>query len=306
MKLEHKSKNRRGVEQVQARWGWYFVIPAIIFFSIFSFYPIINAFTLSFFKKNMISPLPPRFIGLGNYMYVLQSPDFWNSVRATITFTLGTFIPLVVFSLLIAILITLQGRNFRLWQLLYYSPAVLSSAVAALIWMQIFTPTGIANQVVNTLRHTSGVDMRWLSSGEMVQFSTMIVYFWKYIGYFTVLYITGITKIPPVIYEAATIDGASRSQAFYKITLPLLKPTTALVSIVAMLQCLKTFSTQFLFTQSGAPKAPINVITLNIYNTALKDYNVGRASVMSILLFVTMLILTVIQLKVSRSDEVTY
>jgi len=85
MKLEHKSKNRRGVEQVQAQWGWYFVIPAIIFFSIFSFYPIINAFTLSFFKKNMISPLPPRFIGLGNYMYVLQSPDFWNSVRATIT-----------------------------------------------------------------------------------------------------------------------------------------------------------------------------------------------------------------------------
>lgn len=125
----------------------------------------------------MISPLPPRFIGLGNYMYVLQSPDFWNSVRATLTFTIGTFIPLVVVSLLIAILITLQGKNFRLWQLLYYSPAVLSSAVAALIWMQIFTPTGIANQVVNTIRHTSGVDMRWLSSGEMVQFSTMIVYF---------------------------------------------------------------------------------------------------------------------------------
>ena len=254
----------------------------------------------------MISPIPPRFIGLENYIYVLQSSDFWNSVRATLTFTLGTFIPLVIASLVIALLITLQGRNFRLWQLLYYSPAVLSSAVAALIWMLIFTPTGIANQFVNTLRNTSGMDMRWLSSGEMVQISTMIVYFWKYIGYFTVLYITGITKIPAVIYEAATIDGASRSQAFFKITLPLLKPTTALVSIVAMLQCLKTFSTQFLFTQSGAPKAPINVITLNIYNTALKDYNVGRASVMSILLFVTMLILTIIQLKVSRSDDVTY
>ncbi|HPC72359.1 MAG TPA: sugar ABC transporter permease [Treponema sp.] len=306
MNTERKGKKRRGVEQVQARWGWYFVIPAIVFFSIFSFYPIINAFTLSFFKKNMISPIPPRFIGLENYIYVLQSSDFWNSVRATLTFTLGTFIPLVIASLVIALLITLQGRNFRLWQLLYYSPAVLSSAVAALIWMLIFTPTGIANQFVNTLRNTSGMDMRWLSSGEMVQISTMIVYFWKYIGYFTVLYITGITKIPAVIYEAATIDGASRSQAFFKITLPLLKPTTALVSIVAMLQCLKTFSTQFLFTQSGAPKAPINVITLNIYNTALKDYNVGRASVMSILLFVTMLILTIIQLKVSRSDDVTY
>ncbi|MCA1950368.1 MAG: sugar ABC transporter permease [Treponema sp.] len=306
MNIEKQVKKRKGVEQVQARWGWYFVIPALIFFSVFSFYPIINAFTLSFFKKNLISPLPPRFTGLNNYIFVLQSPDFWNSVRATITFTLGTFIPLVLMSLLIAILITIQGKHFRIWQLLYYSPAVLSSAVAALIWMLIFTPTGIANQFINAMKQTSGVDMRWLSSGEMVQLSTMIVYFWKYIGYFTVLYVTGITKIPAVIYEAATIDGASRSQAFFKITLPLLKPTTALVSIMAMLQCLKTFSTQFLFTQSGAPKAPINVITLNIYNTALKEYNVGRASVMSILLFVAMLILTIIQLKISRSDEVTY
>ncbi len=145
-----------------------------------------------------------------------------------------------------------------------------------------------------------------LSDSVMLQISTMVVYFWKYIGYFTVLFITGLGKIPKGIYEASTIDGASRGQTFFRITVPLLKPTTVLVSIIAMLQCLKTFSTQYLFTQSGSPKGPINVITLDIYNTAMREYNVGKASVMSIILFAAMLILTVVQLRFSRADDVTY
>jgi multiple sugar transport system permease protein len=93
---------------------------------------------------------------------------------------------------------------------------------------------------------------------------------------------------------------------FFRITLPLLKPTTLLVSIMSMLQCLKTFSTQYLFTQAGSPVPPINVITLNIYNTALREYNIGRACVMSVLLFIFMILLTVLQLNFSRSDDVAY
>ncbi|MDR0814125.1 MAG: sugar ABC transporter permease [Bacteroidales bacterium] len=301
-----KQKRKKGLERKLARWGWIFVTPAIVFFSIFSFYPIINAFVMSFYRKNMISLVRPVFVGFANYITVLGSPSFWNSVVATVIFTLGTFIPLVVFSLILAIFICAQKRSPRVWQLIFYSPAVLSSAVAALIWMIIFQPTGLANQIANALFLGGGVDVHWLSNGAMVRISTMIVYFWKYIGYFTILFITGVTKIPRGIYEAATIDGAGKMQSFILITVPLLKPTTTLVSIMAMLQCLKTFSTQYLFTQGGAPRSPINVITLNIYTTAMKEYNVGRASVMSILLFLTMLLLTVVQFRVSKSDEVTY
>jgi multiple sugar transport system permease protein len=301
-----KTRRASGLERKLARWGFIFVIPAILFFALFSFYPIINAFVMSFHRKNMISLIAPVFVGFANYTAVLASSGFWNSVRATVVFTLGTFIPLVVASLILASLITSRGKGARMWQLFFYSPAILSSAVAALIWMIIFQPTGIANQIVNGLLFQSGVDRRWLSNGTMAQISTMIVYFWKYVGYFTILFITGLTKIPSVIYEGARIDGASRLQVFAKITLPLLKPTTMLVSIMAMLQCLKTFSTQYLFTQSGAPRAPIDVITLNIYTTAMREYNVGRASVMSILLFLTMLALTIVQFRVSKSDEVAY
>ena len=265
-------KRKNGLERKLARWGWYFVTPAILFFSVFAFYPIITAFMMSFHRKNLISLVRPVFVGLNNYIFVLQSPSFWNSARATITFTLGTFVPLTVFSLILAAFITAQRKAGRLWQLLFYSPAVISSAVAALVWYIIFQPTGLANQIVNGLLFRSGVDMRWLSDGRMVQLSTMIDYFWKYVGFFTILFITGLSKIPRGIYEAATIDGAGRLQTFYRITLPLLKPTTILISTMTMIQCLKTFSTQYLFVQSGAPRAPIDVITLNIYFTTFAVY----------------------------------
>lgn len=261
---------------------------------------------LSLCSKNLISPRPAVFVGFRNYARLFASADFWNSVRSTIVFTAGTFVMLVLTSLVLAVFLTFRRRGSRTLQLIYYAPAIFSSVVAALVWKVMFAPPGIANQAVNTLLHTKGIDMQWLSNSTMLQVSTIIVYFWKYIGYFTVLFITGIDKIPHGIYEAARIDGASRGQMFFTVTLPLLKPTTILVSIMAMLQCLKTFSTQYLFTQSGSPLSPINVITLNIYNTALREYNVGRSSAMSVLLFLVMVILTVIQLKFSRSDDVSY
>ena len=194
----------------------------------------------------------------------------------------------------------------KVFQIAYYTPAILSSVVAAAIWLLIFDPRGLGNYWINKLLSTPGVDHQWLLNSTMLQLSTMIVYFWKYIGYFVILFITGLSTIPPVVYEAALIDGANRFQVFWSITLPLLKPTVVLVSIMAMLQCLKTFSTQYLFTQNGASLGPINVITLNIYQTGIKLQRIGRASAMSIVLFLIMLFLTWLQFRSSKPDETDY
>jgi multiple sugar transport system permease protein len=299
-----------GIEKKQARWGIIFVTPAILFFSVFSFYPILNALYTSLFDKRVLSLAKPPFVGIGNYKYLFTSTaaGFWNSLRATSVFTVGTFIPLLVISLLLAVFLTRAvSRRWRgFFQIAYYTPAVLSSVVAAAIWMLMFDPRGLANQWVNTLFNSAGIDHKWLADSVMVQISTMIVYFWKYIGYFVILFITGLSSIPPTIYEAATIDGANKWQSFWKITLPLLRPTVALVSIMSMLQCLKTFSTQYIFTRSGAPQAPVNVITLNIYHTGITNQRIGRASALSIILFVIMLVFTYLQFCTSKGDEVEY
>lgn len=297
------AKRRTSLEAAHDRWGWFFVAPGIVFFAIFSFYPIINAFYTSFFNKKLLSLKAPKFVGFLNYSKVLSSPDFWNSIRATLVFTVGTFVPLFIFSLVLAVLIASRKKFQRTLQMALYSPAVLSSVVAALIWLLIFDPRGLANQAVNFICHTPGIDHQWLSDSTMVQISTMILYSWKYVGYFTILFLTGIAKIPQSVNEAALIDGAGPVQRFFRITLPLLKPTTVLVSVMILIQCLKTFSTQYLFTQRGAPLTAINVLTLNIYNTALRDGNMGRASVMSVLLFVFMLALSWLQIKLSEKGE---
>ncbi|MCH3917923.1 MAG: sugar ABC transporter permease [Spirochaetia bacterium] len=308
MKKNNKSFS---IERKEAHWGLAFTIPCLVFFAIFSFYPIINAFFTSLTNKNVISR-HSSFVGLGNYIYLFTKDNsgfsLLNSLRATLTFTIGTFVPMVVFSLLLAVLLMqLKKQSQRSFlEIAYYMPAVLSSVVAAVIWMMLFDPRGLVNQVTNILARTTGKDYGWLVDSNMLQLSTMIVYFWKYIGYFVILFITGLASIPPTLYEAAIVDGSTRWHTFWKITFPLLKPTILLVSVMAMLQCLKTFSTQYMFQQGGTARQPIDVITMNIYFTGIRNGRLGRASAMSIILFIIMLSLTLLQFKASNSDDIDY
>ena len=299
------------IEKRQARWGFAFTIPCLVFFAVFAFYPIISAFITSLTNRKAISR-NYSFVGLENYIYIFTKGNggysLLNSLRATLVFTIGTFIPMVVISLLVAVLLSQLRKpgHSKFYELCFYTPAVLSSVVAATIWMILFQPTGLVNQFSNFVMRTIGKDYQWLTSNNMLQISTMIVYFWKYIGYFTILFITGLASIPSTLYEAALVDGSSRWHSFWHITLPLLKPTVVLVSIMAMLQCLKTFSTQYMFVQGGTARAPIDVITMNIYFTGVNNGYLGRASAMSIVLFLIMLVFTALQFKFQSGDDVDY
>ena len=299
------------IEKRQARWGFAFTVPCLVFFAVFAFYPIISAFITSLTNRKAISR-NYSFVGLENYIYIFTKGNggysLLNSLRATLVFTVGTFIPMVVISLLLAVLLSPLRKpgHSKFYELCFYTPAVLSSVVAATIWMILFQPTGLVNQFSNFVMRTSGKDYQWLTSNNMLQISTIIVYFWKYIGYFTILFITGLASIPSTLYEAALVDGSSRWHSFWHITLPLLKPTVVLVSIMAMLQCLKTFSTQYMFVQGGTARAPIDVITMNIYFTGVNNGYLGRASAMSIVLFLIMLVFTALQFKFQSGDDVDY
>ncbi|MCI7606179.1 MAG: sugar ABC transporter permease [Spirochaetales bacterium] len=306
-----KKTKKYSIEKRQARWGFAFTVPCLVFFAVFAFYPIISAFITSLTNRKAISR-NYSFVGLENYIYIFTKGNggysLMNSLRATLEFTIGTFIPMVVVSLFVAVLLSQLRKpgHSKFYELCFYTPAVLSSVVAATIWMILFQPTGLVNQFSNFLMRTSGKDYQWLTNNTMLQISTMIVYFWKYIGYFTILFITGLASIPSTLYEAALVDGSSRWHSFWHITLPLLKPTVVLVSIMAMLQCLKTFSTQYMFVQGGTARAPIDVITMNIYFTGVNNGYLGRASAMSIVLFLIMLVFTALQFKFQSGDDVDY
>ena len=307
-----KKLKKYSIEKQQAKSGFLFTIPCIVFFAVFSFYPIINAFITSLTNRKAIGR-NWNFVGFENYIYLFTKDNggfsLFNSLKATAIFTLGCFIPMVIVSLALAVLIMQLRKpgHKKFFELSFYTPAVLSSVVAATIWMIMFQPTGLINQLSNTIMRTFGIDYQWLTKNGMLRASTIIVYFWKYIGYFTILFITGLASIPPALYEAAIVDGSSRWHTFWHITLPLLKPTIVLVSIMAMLQCLKTFSTQYMFYQGGTAREPIDVITMNIYFTGVRNGYLGRASAMSIILFLIMLVFTYLQFSVQKGgDDVEY
>ena len=297
---------RKGLCERRGRWGWAFVFPSLVFFGLFSLYPVANALYLSLFQKHLLSRAAPKFIGLGNYTYLLSSPGFWNSLAVTGIFAGGSFAMLVGLSLVLALFISSRKRFQRFLQLSFFSPAVVSTVVAAAIWLLIFDPRGIANQLTNAFVGTPGLDHKWLVAPGMLQLATMLVYVWKYVGYFTIIFIAGISSIPRSLVDAARVDGATVWQVFWMVTFPLLKPTTLLVSVVAMIQCLRTFSTQYLFVQAGSPRGPVDVITLNVYHTAIRTFQIGRASALSIILFAIMLFLSWLQFRVARSEEVSY
>jgi multiple sugar transport system permease protein len=193
------------------------------------------------------------------------------------------------------------------FKMINYSPSIISGVVSATIWLLIFDPRGLANQWLNFLAgNPLPIDYKWLALPAMARLATIIVYFWKYVGYFVIIYFAGLVGIPSSLYEVAEIDGASAWKRFWRITIPLLKPTLEFVLIVALIQCVKTFSIQYVFTQSGSPFEPINVVTLNIYTTAMKYHSLGRATAMSVSLFCFILIFTIIQLRVYRAERVSY
>ena len=191
-----------------------------------------------------------------------------------------------------------------LFRTMFYLPVVAPMVAVSLSWMWLYDKNiGFLNYVLGLLNVSP---LPWLTSAKWAMKSVIIMSIWKSMGYNMVIFLAGLQGIPVELYEAAQTDGATGWRNFWSITLPLLKPTTLLVSVMVMLQCLKTFSTQYLFSTSGAPTRPIDVITLSIYNTAIKDHNIGRASAMSVLLFLVMLILTWLQLKIARTEDVTY
>lgn len=292
------------LRQKKALIGFIFVIPALVYFTVFRFYPVGNAVYTSFMRYNLLSRDPWTFIGVDNYITLYESARFWNAVEATAVFTIGAFIPLVVFSLLFALLITSRHRGIRHLQVAIFAPVVIPGVVGSLVWLMILDPRGIANQAMNFLTGMSGVDWRWVSSGDMTRISSMLVYFWSYVGFFTIIFTAGLGSIPADLKEAAYIDGATAGQRFRSITLPLLKPTTLVVSIMAMIFCMRTFSVQYVFANTGgAPRRPIHVVTFFIYDTAMRDHQMGLATAASVLLMLAMLVFSIIQLRVGRQSD---
>lgn len=277
--------------------GWLTVVPALATQIVFIYLPLVWAFYISLHKWNMIRPM--KWIGLENYIKLFNSADFWNSLRITGVYIVGTVVPSVIIGLLLAVLLNVEWIKGRgLFRTLFYIPVITSMAAAAVIWGWLFeTNYGLINYFLTWF----GISKKaWLGDPDYALFALIIVGVWKRIGYNMVLFLAGLQTIPKTYYEAAEIDGATAWDKFRNITLPLLSPTTLFVVIMQFIASFRVFVSVSVMT-NGGPAKSTNVITYYLYENAFKYLKFGYASAIAVVMFGMMIVFTLIQFKISKS-----
>ena len=279
------------------RAGFLFVLPALLFFGSVFLLPLAQSVVYSFYR---IVPGGAReFVGLRLYEKVLTDPTFWTAVGNTLKLLLLTVPSTVILALAVALglnrIINLRWRN--LWASMYFLPFATSLIAAALIWQWIYEPVyGFLNYALGFV----GIPpQKWLQSLTQVLPSIAAVGVWVRIGFDTMIFLAALQSIPEEYYEASTIDGASRWQQLRYITLPLLNPQIVMVCILELIFNFKVFDQVYATTQGGPAGASQTIIML-LYDTAFKFFRFGDASVMAVFVFVTLMVVTLLQWRIFR------
>jgi len=281
-------------------WGFAFVLPAVVFFAIFAYYPIISAAQLSLTEYNLLSP--PEYVGYANYDYLFHSARFHKILINTFEFVGGSAIPTWIVALALALIFTQNFRGLGLYRTLYFVPIVLSETVISIVWRLLYHPQGAINAMIAPFN--GGYRIPWLSNPDVAPVAIIIVAIWRVFGYYMIIFITGLQNIPIEYYDAARVDGASRLQVFRHITMPLLRPTTLFVVVITLLSSFQTFVYQYLITYRGGPNDATNVLAYLVYEEAFANLNMGRAAAISMVLFAMLVVLTFIQLRLLRQRDV--
>jgi ABC-type sugar transport system permease subunit len=281
----------------QRRAGLLFVLPALAYFACVFLVPLVESVIGSFYRT--VPGGASRYVGVRLYEKVLTDSTFWQAVGNTVTLLLMSVPATVVLALAAALglhrLVSLRWRSA--WTAMYFLPFSVSLVAAALVWQWMYDP------VYGFLNHLLGrvglPPQKWLQSLEQVRPALALVNVWLRLGFDTIIFLAALQAVPGEYYEAAAIDGASRWQALWHVTLPLLNPQIVMVTILELIFNFKVFDTVYATTQGGPASASQTVIML-LYDTAFKYFRLGDASVMAVFVFASLLLVTLLQWRLFR------
>ncbi|MCH4160947.1 carbohydrate ABC transporter permease [Bifidobacterium sp.] len=272
------------------------VTALIVYFSIFMVYPIYKAFAGSLHEWN---PLVGTYnwVGLDNFKSVLSDGLFWKSLWNTAYFSVFSIVFRIILGLGLALLLSSRLVKAKdSLRGLFYMPTITPLVAVSFVWMWMFDPQfGMINKV-------TGLDINWLNDSHWALPAIIIMTIWKDFGYATVLYLAGLMNLPRDVYEAAQIDGANSWQTFWRITLPLLKPTTLFIVITSLITYVQAY-VQILVMTEGGPGTQTYTISYLIFDQAFQKYDFGTASAMSVILFAITGVLTILMFRASGDME---
>jgi len=272
-----------------------FIAPNFILFGVFTFWPFIYSFILGLTKWNMIGKA--KFIQLGNYQQMLEDPVFWQVLKNTVLLAFGVVVVKLVLALALALLLNQRLAGRTLYRAIIFSPTFTTSVAVAMVWTWVFDPFyGLLRVPLAWLGLPSPA---WLSDVNWSLPAVIIVTIWSGLGYDMVIFLAGLQGIDRVYYEAARVDGASSWQVFRNITFPLLSPTTFFLTITSIIGAFKTFDIVSVMT-GGGPLNSSNVYIHYVYQNAFQWFRMGYASALAVVFFIIILIITLIQFRISR------
>ncbi|HHW32229.1 MAG TPA: sugar ABC transporter permease [Clostridiaceae bacterium] len=283
-------------------WGYLFILPALVFFIMFMVYPLIEAVILSFhsFRLNAESM---KFVGFENYIRILKDPVFIKSLLNTFIIVLLVVPVTEIISLLLSeLLIERSPKSQTFFRIAFYLPVVLSVVTISLVWKNMYSQ---AYGILNYLLSLIGIEpVNWLGNPRLVKFSLSVVIITFTLGQPIVLNLAALGSIPVTYYEAAYIDGASNWDRFWKITLPLIKPTTLYIIVTTTIKAFQVFGIIKIMTGGGPNYASSTVLYL-IYERAFTFNDLAIASTMGVILFIVVAIFSAVQFKL-MSGSVEY
>ncbi|MCF6136625.1 carbohydrate ABC transporter permease [Pseudalkalibacillus berkeleyi] len=275
--------------------GWVFILPAFILLIVFWIYPIGYSFYLSFLNWDMLSP--PSFVGAEHYQTLMNSADFKQSLLNTGLYTFFYVIGVVVIGMMLALLVNQQLKGIGFFRMLLFSPHITPIIAISIVWMSLYDlDDGLLNALLTSVGLPEGT---WLASSDTVLMSLIIMGLWKAVGYYMMFFLAALQSVPLHIYEAGRLDGANRWQMFWHITLPFISPITFFVVIVSIIEAFQTFDQIAVMTQGGPSNSSL-VLVYYLYRHAFEYFNIGFASAIAIVLFLSLVVFSVVQYFISR------
>jgi ABC-type sugar transport system permease subunit len=293
---KRSNSHRRTLSSHERKWGFLFSLPTIIFFLIFLIYPTFNAFFLSLFKYDIFTT--KNFVGFKNYITLFSSEEFQQSFTVTLVFVFGTAVPTVVLSLLTALVLNKAFVGRTIYRTLFFMPSVMSLVAVAIIFTGVFDSYGVLNYFIGFV-YKSEKPLYWLSEYPNALIAIILVRIWRSFGYYMVLYLAGLQGIPNEYYEAAEMDGVNWWNKFRHITWPLLAPTTAIVTIVLIVNAFKAFAVPYVMTKGG-PAETTRIIPIMLYEVGFRFFKMGRASAISIIMLAFIAAFSFFQFEMSK------
>lgn len=278
-----------------------FLLPNLLIFGIFVIFPAIFGFIISFTKWNVLTS--PDFIGLKNYIKILNDAKFWDTFVRTFVYVLASVPLTFLLSMGLALILNAKIKVRGLFRAIFYLPSMLSFIIIGVSWQWLLGDNfGVVNYILELIGLQS---VRWLTTPVTATIMVIIATVWARAGYYMVMFLSGLQGIPESYYEAANIDGANKWQQFIHITFPLLKPTSLIVVVLNTIEVFKMYGLVHSMTTGGPGKATTFIVQ-DIYTTAFGKGNMGYAATMSMVLFVTLGLLTMVYFKINKKGGNAY